>query len=77
MAQTVADVLKLGKDVKMVDVRFIDMPGTWQHFTIPVRRLDEELFKEIDRRDAEMESGAAKTYSHQEVVEDARKVIGG
>jgi len=36
MAKTVADVLKLGKDVKMVDVRFIDMPGTWQHFTIPV-----------------------------------------
>lgn len=46
MAQTVADVLKLGKDVKMVDVRFIDLPGTWQHFTIPVRRLDEELFAE-------------------------------
>jgi len=46
MAKTVADVLKLGKDVKMVDVRFIDMPGTWQHFTIPVRRLDEELFAE-------------------------------
>ena len=46
MAQTVADVLKLGKDVKMVDVRFIDLPGTWQHFTIPVRRLDEELFSE-------------------------------
>ncbi len=46
MAKTVADVLKLGKDVKMVDVRFIDLPGTWQHFTIPVRRLDEEFFKE-------------------------------
>jgi glutamine synthetase len=46
MAKTVADVLKLGKDVKMVDVRFIDLPGTWQHFTIPVRRLDEELFSE-------------------------------
>ncbi len=46
MAKSVADVLKLGKDVKMVDVRFIDLPGTWQHFTIPVRRLDEDLFKE-------------------------------
>src|SRR5688572_17544393 len=46
MAKTVADVLKLGKDVKLVDVRFIDLPGTWQHFTIPVRRLDDELFKE-------------------------------
>ena len=35
MAKTVADVLKMGKDVKMVDIRFIDLPGTWQHFTIP------------------------------------------
>jgi len=46
MAKTVADVIKMGKDVKMVDIRFIDLPGTWQHFTIPVRRLDEDLFKE-------------------------------
>jgi len=46
MAKTVADVIKMGKDVKMVDIRFIDLPGTWQHFTLPVRRLDEELFSE-------------------------------
>jgi len=44
MAKTVAEVLKMGKDVKMVDVRFIDMPGTWQHFTIPAHRLSEDLF---------------------------------
>ncbi|MBL8078340.1 MAG: type I glutamate--ammonia ligase [Anaerolineales bacterium] len=46
MAKTVAEVLKMGKEVKLVDVRFIDMPGTWQHFTIPVHRLTEDLFKE-------------------------------
>jgi glutamine synthetase len=46
MAKTVAEVLKMGKEVKLVDVRFIDMPGTWQHFTIPVHRLSEDLFKE-------------------------------
>jgi glutamine synthetase len=46
MAKKVADVIKMGKEVKMVDIRFIDLPGTWQHFTIPVRRLDEDLFKE-------------------------------
>ena len=46
MAKTAADVIKMGKEVKMVDVRFIDLPGTWQHFTIPVRRLDEEFFSE-------------------------------
>jgi glutamine synthetase len=36
----------MGKNVKMVDLRFIDMPGTWQHFTMPVHRLDEGFFKE-------------------------------
>ena len=24
------------KDVKAVDLRFMDFPGLWQHFTIPV-----------------------------------------
>jgi glutamine synthetase len=44
MAKTASDVVSLGKSVKMVDLRFTDMPGTWQHFTIPVRQLTEELF---------------------------------
>lgn len=46
MAQTIQDVLEMGKNVKMVDIRFTDLPGQWQHFTIPVRRLDEDFFKE-------------------------------
>jgi len=45
MAKTVADVLKLAKDVKMIDFRFIDLPGQWQHFTIPAHRLTEDLFE--------------------------------
>jgi glutamine synthetase len=46
MAKTVAEVLKMGKDVKMVDFRFIDLPGTWQHFSIPASTMDESLFEE-------------------------------
>lgn len=38
---------------------------------------DEVMFEEIDRRDAEMESGAVETYSHEEVIRDARKALGG
>jgi glutamine synthetase len=34
------------KDVKAVDFRFIDFPGVWQHFTIPVRRLNEDVFED-------------------------------
>jgi glutamine synthetase len=28
----------------MVDVRFTDVPGTWQHFSMPARMLDEDAF---------------------------------
>src|SRR5438445_13341085 len=42
------DVVKLAreKDAKIVDLRFIDMPGLWQHFSIPVADMTEELFAE-------------------------------
>ncbi len=46
MLETVADVLKMGKDVEMVDLRFTDLLGMWHHFTIPARELSEELFEE-------------------------------
>ncbi|MBK8479568.1 MAG: type I glutamate--ammonia ligase [Proteobacteria bacterium] len=32
--------------VKMVDFKFLDMPGTWQHFAVPVSRLEESLFED-------------------------------
>ena len=34
------------KNVKAVDLRFMDFPGIWQHFTIPVDKLDEDVFEE-------------------------------
>jgi glutamine synthetase len=34
------------KDVKSVDLRFMDFPGLWQHFTIPVDKLDEDVFED-------------------------------
>lgn len=33
-------------DVRIVDLRFTDLPGTWQHFSIPVEHLTEDLFAE-------------------------------
>src|SRR2546429_1104746 len=32
--------------VKVVDVRFVDLPGTWQHFSMPLSALDEDAFTE-------------------------------
>ena len=31
---------------RMVDFRFIDVPGTWQHFSAPIEALEEETFEE-------------------------------
>lgn len=45
---TPKEVLKLinEKDVKMVDFRFMDFPGLWQHFSIPASELDESNFED-------------------------------
>src|SRR5437764_14840645 len=42
------DVLAQAKDlgIKIVDVKFIDLPGLWQHFSIPVEDFTESLFSE-------------------------------
>src|SRR5499427_6942457 len=32
--------------VEVVDVRFIDMPGTWQHFSLPLGELEVDSFTE-------------------------------
>jgi glutamine synthetase len=42
------DVIQFAKDneVKFVDIKFVDLPGIWQHTTIPVWRLDDELFEQ-------------------------------
>ena len=34
------------KEVKAVDLRFVDFPGVWQHTTIPVSELSEETFED-------------------------------
>ena len=34
------------KEVKAIDLRFVDFPGTWQHFTIPPNHLEETTFQD-------------------------------
>jgi len=45
---TPKEVLQLASErgAKMVDFKFIDLPGTWQHFSVPLRELTEETFVE-------------------------------
>jgi len=44
----VSRVLKMLKDhaVKMIDFKFMDFPGQWQHFSVPVTQLSESSFSD-------------------------------
>ena len=48
----------------------------WESVEGQLDEEDEELFREIDRRVAEIESGKARMYSHEEVMRDAREALG-
>ena len=43
--QKVLDLIKK-EDVKIVDIRFIDFIGTWQHFSVPAKELNEESLED-------------------------------
>src|SRR5437763_4633707 len=34
------------REVRAVDLRFMDFPGIWQHFTIPADELEESTFED-------------------------------
>ena len=48
MTMTPDDVLRMiaDKGIRMVDLKFTDVPGTWQHFSIPTRALSSSTFSE-------------------------------
>ena len=45
---TPKEVLAMAKEngVSMVDMRFMDFPGLWQHLTVPIRQLSESSFED-------------------------------
>jgi len=45
---TPKEVVKFAKEqgARMVDLKFMDYPGMWQHFTVPVAQLEESSFEE-------------------------------
>jgi glutamine synthetase len=42
-AKGVLELIK-EKNIQMVDVRFTDVPGTWQHFSMPANMFEEDTF---------------------------------
>ncbi len=45
---SVKDALEMAKKNKaeIVDLKFVDVPGLWQHFSIPATELSAEIFEE-------------------------------
>jgi glutamine synthetase len=45
---TPSDVIKFAEKhgAKMVDLKFIDLPGIWQHTTVPIQQLKEDSFED-------------------------------
>jgi glutamine synthetase len=41
----VMDLIK-GKNIEIVDLKFLDFPGTWQHFSIPISEVTPDIFDE-------------------------------
>ncbi len=48
MGKTPQQVIKMAKDngLKILDYKFMDFPGLWQHFSVPIDSLDEEVFED-------------------------------
>ncbi|NJN16727.1 MAG: type I glutamate--ammonia ligase [Oscillochloris sp.] len=48
MAQTAKDVLQMIKDngIQIIDTRFTDLFGGWQHYSLPASRLTEDMIEE-------------------------------
>jgi glutamine synthetase len=46
--RTPSEVLEFARDHKAVvlDVKFLDFPGTWQHFSVPIEALTEDTFQD-------------------------------
>ena len=45
---TPKEVLDMAKEngAQVVDLRFVDFPGLWQHFSVPIRELEESSFED-------------------------------
>ncbi|MBS1115462.1 MAG: glutamine synthetase, type, partial [Nitrospirae bacterium] len=47
-SMTPKDVVKMAQENKavMANFKFLDFPGIWQHFAVPIAELKEEIFEE-------------------------------
>ena len=54
--------------VKMIDLKFCDLPGTWQHFSLPLDQLTDKLFAEGSGFDGSSIRGFKKIHESDMVL---------
>ena len=72
------EILEFAKEkrVQMVDVKFVDLFGIWQHFTIPVSELEEDLFEDgLGFDGSSIRGWQAINASDMLVIPDARTAV--
>jgi glutamine synthetase len=75
---TPSEVVKFAKDqgARMLDLRFLDLPGLWQHLTVPISEFHEEVFTEGYGFDGSSIRGwQAINASDMLVIPDARTAV--
>ena len=65
MAGTPNDVLKMMKDegIEVVDVRFCDLPGLMQHFSVPAHELTRTCSRTASASTARRSAGSRRSRS--------------
>ncbi|MHC4841973.1 MAG: type I glutamate--ammonia ligase [Planctomycetota bacterium] len=45
---SISEIIQFAKDqnCEMLDIRFMDLPGLWQHYSFPISKLKEDIFEE-------------------------------
>ena len=63
--RTPAEVVRLCKDesIEIVDVRFSDLPGMTQHFSVPTHELTEDKFTRASVSTARRSGGSSRSKS--------------
>ena len=48
----------------------------WASVEVRFEEEDEEFFQELERRNAEMDAGSVRTYTHEEVMREVNRILG-
>jgi glutamine synthetase len=73
-----AEVIKFAQenDVKLVDIKFVDLLGTWQHFSVPVTEIEEATFEDgLGFDGSSIRGWQAINNSDMLIVPDARSAV--